>query len=172
MTENLPDLKIYKLNPDVELPTFATEGAACFDVRFQIGYSKEYTGFNATNSQFTREFSDNKLVIMPGERVLVPTGLIFDIPEGHSLRVHIRSSIALKRGLILANGEGVIDSDYFHQSFVILYNSTTIKQTLESGERIAQMELVPNYYFTVTEVKKEPKQKTDRTGGFGSTGTT
>lgn len=166
-----PILKIFKLNPEIELPTLATEGSACFDIKFQIGSAKTYTGFSQTNTQFTRNFVDDKLVIMPSERVLVPTGLIFDIPKNHSLRVHIRSSIALKKGLFLANAEGVIDSDYYHQSFLILYNSTVLKQNLNNGDRLAQMELVPNYSFLVQEVTKEPTQKTDREGGFGSTGT-
>jgi dUTP pyrophosphatase len=108
--------------------------------------------------------------IRPGDRVLVPTGLILDIPEGHSVRLHTRSSISLKKGLIMPNGEGIIDSDYYHQTFVMLYNASADEVLIENGERIAQGELVKTLSYSIEETKDVPEQKTDRVGGFGSTG--
>jgi len=109
------------------------------------------------------------LAINPSERVLVPTGIIFDIPDGYSVRIHIRSSIALKLGLNLANGEAVIDSDYVQESFVMLQNTTNHQIEIQKGERIAQAELVWNQPVAL-ELVERPHQKTNRTGGFGSTG--
>jgi dUTP pyrophosphatase len=102
--------------------------------------------------------------------VLVPTGLIFDIPEGFSLRIHARSGLSLKEGLVLANSEAVIDSDYVDEVFVLLYNRSSVGRTIRIGERIAQAELVESVQYTIKETKKQPTVKTDRTGGMGSTG--
>ena len=111
-----------------------------------------------------------KFRIAPGDRVLVPTGLIFDIPDGHSVRLHTRSSVSLKKGLTMPNGEGIIDSDYYHQTFVMLYNAGADEVFIEDGERIAQGELIKNYDYTIEETEDVPEQKTSRVGGFGSTG--
>ena len=108
--------------------------------------------------------------IAPADRVLIPTGLIFDIPEGHSVRLHTRSSISLKKGLIMPNGEGIIDCDYYHQTFVMLYNASADEVLIKDGERIAQGELVKTYLYDIEETEDVPEQKTNRVGGFGSTG--
>lgn len=166
-----PTLKVFRIHKDIIMPTVATKDSACFDVRFQIEGSSNYTGFDSNNTVFTRNFSNNKAVIMPGERALLPTGLIFDIPVNHSIRAHIRSSAAFKRGLFLANSEGIIDADYYHQTYILLYNSTSVKQEIENKERLMQCELVRNLFYHVEETLEQPSQKTDRTGGVGSTGT-
>ena len=108
--------------------------------------------------------------LYPGERVLVPTGLIFNIPEGYSVRLHTRSSVSLKKGLTMPNGEGIIDSDYYHQTFVMLYNAGADEVRIYHGDRIAQGELVENVRTKLEETKDVPEQTTSRVGGFGSTG--
>ena len=70
----------------------------------------------------------------------------------------------------MPNGEGIIDSDYYHQTFVMLYNSSADEVFIEDGERIAQGELIKNYDYTIEETEDVPEQKTSRVGGFGSTG--
>ena len=70
----------------------------------------------------------------------------------------------------MPNGEGIIDSDYYHQTFVMLYNASADEVLIENGERIAQGELVKTYSYSIEETKDVPEQKTDRVGGFGSTG--
>jgi len=72
--------------------------------------------------------------------------------------------------LIMPNGEGIIDSDYYHQTFVMLYNASADEVLIENGERIAQGELVKTYSYSIEQTKDVPEQKTDRVGGFGSTG--
>jgi dUTP pyrophosphatase len=163
-------LKIYKTHPDVILPTFATKQSACFDLSFQGHGKQEYKGYNDTNKMFTRPTPKGEIFINSSERVLVPTGLIFDIPVGFSLRIHARSGLSLKEGLILANSEAVIDSDYVDEVFVLLYNRSSVGRTIRIGERIAQAELVESVKYTIKETKKQPTVKTDRTGGMGSTG--
>lgn len=163
-------LSIYKTNPNIVLPKFATKQSACFDISFQAEGKATYTGFNAYNAPFERSLSEGKIRLMPGDRVLVPTGLIFDIPNGYSVRIHPRSGLSYKQGLVLANLEAVIDSDYIQETFVLLTNNSQVDQTIQHGDRIAQAELVKKEEYVLWEIFEAPTQKTDRTGGLGSTG--
>ena len=162
-------LKIWKTHRDVQIPKHQTAQSACFDLAFQTAGKRDYKGYSHMNKPFTRELRD-RLTIAPGERALVPTGCIMDIPEGFSVRLHARSGTSLKQGLVLANAEGVIDSDYVEEVFVILHNISGNAVTIENGDRIAQAELVSNIIYHVEETPARPLPKTSRTGGFGSTG--
>ena len=166
----MTELKIFKTNTEVVLPTFGTEQAACFDLAFQAYGKHEYTGFNGHNSSFTRTLREGKIILMPRDRIMVPTGLIFDIPEGYSVRIHPRSGLSYKQGLILANLEAVIDSDYIHETFVLLTNISENHITINNGDRVAQAELVKQEKYAISETTNKPVQKTDRVGGLGSTG--
>lgn len=163
-------LNIYKTDSNIVLPKFATKQAACFDISFQAEGKSLYHGYNKTNAPFTRSLSDGSIRLMPGDRILIPTGLIFDIPKGYSLRIHPRSGLSYKQGLVLANLEAVIDSDYVEETFIILTNTAEVDQTIFHGDRIAQAELVKQEEYVLWEIHEAPKQKTDRDGGLGSTG--
>jgi dUTP pyrophosphatase len=163
-------LNVYKTHPDIVLPKFATKQAACFDLSFQAAGKTTYSGYNSFNAPFTRELSNSAIRIMTGDRILVPTGLIFDIPEGYSVRIHPRSGLSYKQGLILANLEAVIDSDYIQETFVLLTNRSEVDITINNGDRIAQAELVKSEEYVLWEIMEAPTQKTDRVGGLGSTG--
>jgi dUTP pyrophosphatase len=163
------ELKFFKVHSDVKAPCFATEQSACFDLQFSNAGKHEYTGYMLNNKQFTRPFGGGRMYLNPHDRVMVPTGLIFDIPEGYSVRLHSRSGLSLKQGLILANNEGVIDSDYIQEVYVLLYNRSENGTFIHNGDRIAQGELVRSLNYTLTELKKQPVQKTSRIGGMGST---
>ena len=162
-------LKIWKTHRDVQIPKHQTAQSACFDLAFQTAGKRDIKGYSHMNKPFTRELRD-RLTIAPGERALVPTGCIMDIPEGFSVRLHARSGTSLKQGLVLANAEGVIDSDYVEEVFVILHNISGNAVTIENGDRIAQAELVKNVEYSVEETPARPLPKTNRAGGFGSTG--
>lgn len=163
-------LKIYKTHSDVVLPAFATKEAACFDIAMQFHGKNEYSGYDSNNKPFTRNHGNGKIFINSNERVMCPTGLIFDIPAGYSVRLHPRSGLSYKNGIVLANLEAVIDSDYYHETFVLLKNESDVGFWIQSGDRIAQAELVKSEQYTIEETKKQPEQKTERTGGLGSTG--
>ena len=104
------------------------------------------------------------------ERVLVPTGLIFDIPAGYSVRLHSRSGLAYKEGLYLTNCEGIIDHDYIEPVFAMMTNISQAPKSINNGDRICQAELVEKVYHSLLEIQEPPTQKTERDGGFGSTG--
>lgn len=163
-------LNVYKTHPDITLPKFATQQSACFDLSFQMAGKTEYSGYNAYNAPFTRLIHEDRIVLMPGDRVLVPTGLIFDIPEGYSVRIHPRSGLSYKQGLVLANLEAVIDSDYVLETFVLLRNQSENPITINNGDRVAQGEMVKKEEYVIWETTLRPIQKTDRAGGLGSTG--
>ena len=164
-------LKIWKTHPNITIPKHQTEQSACFDLAFQGSGKRDYNGYSHMNKPFARPMNA-AISIAPGERVLVPTGCIMDIPEGYSVRIHARSGTSLKQGLVLANAEGVIDSDYVEETFVMLHNISGNAVTINQGDRVAQAELVKNVEYTVEETPARPLPKTNRQGGFGSTGVT
>ena len=117
-----------------------------------------------------RAFLKESITLKPLERVLIPTGLYFEIPEGYEIQIRSRSGLTLKRGLMVLNGIGTIDADYRGELGVILCNMSSEEQIIEPGDRIAQIVLmkVEEIKFNV---KKEITENTNRgSGGFGHTG--
>jgi dUTP pyrophosphatase len=112
---------------------------------------------------------DEVMVIMPGARALMPTGLILELPDGHEGQVRPRSGLALKHGITCLNTPGTIDADYRGEVKVLLINLGQEPFTVERGMRIAQLVIAP-----VVQAKLEERSlagATQRgTGGFGSTG--
>lgn len=168
----LPQLGVFKHDPDASLPMFATEMSACFDLSAclsptSIVKKRNYMDNVSTSSTISQ---DRKIVVLPGDRVLVPTGLILDIPVGYSVRLHPRSGLALKSGITLANAEGVIDADYVDPVYILITNLSDVSFVINHGDRIAQGELVKVEPMIVTELQTAPQSKSSRSGGFGSTG--
>jgi dUTP pyrophosphatase len=109
------------------------------------------------------------LAIAPGETAKVETGLAFALPDGYFGGIYARSGLSTKKGLRPANCTGVIDSDYRGQVIVALHNDSAVEQTIEPGERIAQLIVQP--YLAVEFDEVEELDDTARgAGGFGSTG--
>ena len=109
------------------------------------------------------------LLLKPGARALVPTGLRFEIPAGFEGQVRPRSGLALKRGLTVLNAPGTIDADYRGDVGVILVNLSGEDQRIESGDRIAQIVFAPVTRAVLIEVDRLAESDRDA-GGFGSTG--
>ncbi|MEE2837063.1 MAG: dUTP diphosphatase [Myxococcota bacterium] len=130
------------------LPRYETPGAAGADLRAAVADS---------------------LVLAPGERSLIPTGIALALPLGYEAQVRARSGLALRHGLYLPNGPGTVDSDYRGEVGVILQNGGSEPFTVTRGERIAQLVIAP-----VVQAHFEPAERLDETargaGGFGSTG--
>ncbi|NMA67907.1 MAG: dUTP diphosphatase [Desulfitobacterium sp.] len=144
-------VKICQLRKDKPFkpPQYATSGAAGVDLRACL---------------------DDKLVVQPGEIVRVPTGFSIELPHaGIGAFIFARSGLASKHGLTLANGVGVIDSDYRGEIQVALINLGSIPYEIKDGERIAQMVFLPIYLAEFQRVE-ELKDTTRGAGGFGSTG--
>ena len=170
-TSSSESLKYYKLDASVKDPYFATKGSACFDIHAHILEKTTYKlNQDTLNRTIEKPVRGTSISIFCMERVLIPTGLIFDIPEGYSVRLHSRSGLAWNEGLYLTNCEGIIDSDYVDPIFVMMTSISQSPKTINNGDRICQAELVKKIYHGLTEIKKPPVQKTEREGGFGSTG--
>jgi len=173
-------LGVYKLYNSVQRPMWATEDSACFDLHAHFEPGKSVKIFSLTNderetlpsitSSTTTEENISELILPIGSRTLIPTGLIFDIPKGYSVRIHPRSGLSLKKGLTLINAEGIIDSDYVEEIFIPVHNSSHQTVKIVHGERIAQAELIRSLSYEVVEIAQRPEQKTNRDGGLGSTG--
>ncbi len=132
------------------LPAYETTGSAGMDLRAALP-----------------EFEP--VVLQPGERKLIPTGLKIALEPGHEAQVRPRSGLALKHGVTCLNSPGTIDSDYRGEVGVILINHGQIAFEIQRGERIAQMVIAPYAQAVMAEV--EALDETARgAGGFGSTG--
>ncbi len=113
--------------------------------------------------------AQDELVVGPHQTVFVGTGVAMEIPDGYVGLVFARSGLACKRSLAPANKVGVIDSDYRGEIKVALHNHSDAPQTVEKGERVAQIAIVP--YLTAQYVQADELSDTVRgEGGFGSTG--
>ena len=170
-------LKFYKLNEQAQLPVFATKQSACFDLyaNLIVGENVQYYGAIQTKElprrvSFDINSNRNFIQLNNMERMLIPTGLIADIPVGFSVRLHSRSGLAFKQGVYLANCEGIIDGDYVDPIFAMVTNISNVPTRIYDGDRICQGELVRCEKYTLNESDEAPTQKTDREGGFGSTG--
>ncbi|TCM54379.1 dUTP pyrophosphatase [Rhizobium sp. PP-F2F-G48] len=132
------------------LPAYETKGAAGMDLRAAVA-------------------ADAALVISPGARALVPTGFVFEIPDGFEGQVRPRSGLAFKNGVTCLNTPGTIDSDYRGEVKVLLINHGTEPFTVTRDMRIAQMVIAPVTQALVRE-ETAASQTARGAGGFGSTG--
>lgn len=166
-----PQVKCYKVTPDAHLPEYGSELAACFDLKASlkgVWTVKVFSPFNTMDEIGVNTV--NEITVYPGCRVLVPTGIIFDLAKHESLRIHPRSGLALKQGITIANCEGVVDADYVDPTYVMLINTSEQPFHVKDGDRIAQAEIVSYTKREIVSIENKPEQKTSRDGGFGSTG--
>lgn len=147
--KSLVSLKFKRITLDAKAPYRATASSACYDV-----------------------FAHDTVTLYPqrgqDKAYKVPTGVAFEIPEGYHLEVYVRSSTGLKTKLRLANGTGIVDSDYVDELFLLVENIGSSVTRINKGERIAQVMLVANVPTELVEVDSLTKEGTHE--GFGSTG--
>lgn len=152
MPSSLPKLGVICLPHanGLELPAYETVGAAGMDLRAALP-------------------EDRQIILNPGRRILVPTGLIFEIPLGFEVQIRPRSGLALKHGITCLNTPGTIDSDYRGEIQVLLINLGEEEFRINRGMRIAQAVIAP-----VVQLQFEQRQEISMTErgekGFGSTG--
>ncbi len=130
------------------LPKYETAGSAGMDLRANL---------------------EGPVTLMPLGRALIPTGLHIELPHGFEAQIRARSGLAIKRGLTMLNSPGTIDSDYRGEIKCIVVNLSEEPQTIEPGERIAQMIIAR--YEQIEWQQVDVLEETERSsGGFGSTG--
>jgi dUTP pyrophosphatase len=141
------NIRIRRLRPDVRLPAYETSGAAAFDLA-----------------------AASDTLVEPGAVRLVPTGLVIEVPQGFFLGIFARSSTPLKRGLMVANGVGVVDSDYCgpdDEVKIAVVNFTNEPVQIRTGDRIAQGIVLASPRVAWEEVEELAERSR---GGFGGTG--
>lgn len=136
---------------DLDLPSYESEGAAGMDLRAAVA-------------------EDRPLIILPGRRALVPTGLVMEIPHGYEGQIRPRSGLALKHGITCLNTPGTVDSDYRGEVKVLLVNLGDEDFAVTRGMRIAQLVVAPVRRVLVEERTRATGTRRGE-GGFGSTGT-
>jgi len=142
-------IQIKKLSDSVLIPKYETTGSSGMDIAAHI---------------------PNNIIIDPGEKALISTGLSIAIPKGYEVQIRPRSGLAAKKNITVLNTPGTIDADYRGEIKVILINLGKEKFIIKNGERIAQMVVCPVVQAYLEEVNE--LTNTDRgSGGFGSTGT-
>ena len=147
-----PTINIMRLDhaDGLQLPSYETKGSAGMDIRAAV-------------------LEDEKLTLSPNQSLLVPTGLIFEIPQGYEVQIRPRSGLAFKNGVTCLNTPGTIDSDYRGEIKVLLINLGLEEFEISRGMRIAQMVVAPVTQAKLLETNE--LGETDRgAGGFGSTG--
>lgn len=141
------DVKIVNQSQNA-LPEYASEGASGIDLRANIS---------------------EPLELLPLERSLVPTGLFIELPHGYEAQVRPRSGMALHHGITCLNSPGTVDSDYRGEIKIVLVNLSNEKQTIQPGDRIAQMVLQKVEKIQWQQVNHLTETERNK-GGFGSTG--
>ncbi len=150
MPENTPLVRLLRLDhaKDLPVPSYESAHAAGMDIRAAV---------------------TERMIIWPGGRALVPTGLKIELPVGYEAQIRPRSGLAIREGITLLNSPGTIDADYRGEVKIIMINHGDREFEIHRGDRIAQMVIAPVTRVTMqeTEVLEESERGE---GGFGSTG--
>ena len=144
----MQSVPVKRLSPDAKLPSYGSQDAAGADLYACV---------------------QEPVTVAPGDTAWIPTGIALEVPKGCAGLIYARSGLACKRGLAPANKVGVVDSDYRGEVVVVLHNHSDQPQTVQPGERIAQLVITPVLtpaYEEVTELSSSERGA----GGFGSTG--
>lgn len=159
-------VKTHTFRAGAVLPVFKTAGAAGADIRaFLKDIEKDHPIWN-----YIQIDAKGPFILIPGnDRVLIPTGLAFEVPTGHEMQIRTRSGLAWNDGLFVLNSPGTIDSDYRGEVAVIMLNTGKEHKRIRHGDRIAQCLIAPT---VVTRYKKNlGLSETERgNSAFGSTG--
>lgn len=142
------EIKVRKLHPQAVIPSYMTEHAAGMDLYTVI---------------------ETPVLLAPGERTLLPTGLAMEIPPGYEGQVRPRSGLALKKGIALVNSPGTIDADYRGEIGIIIINHGIEPVEFLPGDRVAQLIIAPVIQATLVEAD-ELNDSVRSSGGFGHTG--
>ena len=142
------EVSVLKMNPKAIIPQYMSEGASGCDVSACL---------------------EAAMVVRPNERVMIPTGLAFQIPKGYEVQVRPRSGLSFKKGLTVVNAPGTIDSDYRGEVKILAINLGAEKVEIEPGMRVAQLVLQKVEQIKFQEAEKLSSSEREA-GGFGSTG--
>jgi dUTP pyrophosphatase len=171
----MEQVKVYKISDEAKLPYKGTDLSACYDIC--ACFHQDTVKYHGRNEPLDVINKDSKYILLyPDDMALIPTGLIFCLPDSHHLKIYSRSGNVWKRKLIVGNQPAVIDSDYTNETYVLLRNCSMNVQKIKNGDRIAQIELCLNTEVLFSDISSEEfasfkiNLESNRQGGLGSTG--
>lgn len=142
-------IRVNIINSSVNpLPSYATSGSAGMDIRANL---------------------ENTITLQPLERCIIPTGLFIELPDGYEAQIRSRSGLAINNGITCLNSPGTVDSDYRGELKVILINLSNMVQSINHGDRIAQM-IISKVEKAELILVQQLQSSQRNTGGFGHTG--
>lgn len=153
-------MNVFRLNQRAEIPTPTSDRPGQFDIKacFDLGSKVSYhNSVNKENFVPVRVISGNVCVqVYPAQRVTIPTGLIFDVPQGHILRLMSAANVTLKKGLVIVDGTGIINPKNAGEAFVTLHNISDTPAIINDGESIALGMLEYALVYDITETSERP----------------
>lgn len=153
-------MKIFRLNERAQTPQFIAEGSSCFELKACLDTGTKVRCYNPLNkeTQVPVRSISNKIGVQlyPMQRMLIPTGLAFDVPVKHVLKLYPIVESSLTKGVILGSGTGIVDSNYTEELFVILYNTSDAVAVIEDGECVARALLEQTITYDLEEVVEKP----------------
>lgn len=163
--DNIP-VRVMRMFPDVELPIYKHEGDACADVRAYRLIEVR----NEMNIEVRNEDLEKGIFLHRGWSVKIGTGLRFQIPRGWAINMEGRSGFSIKEATIIPNAPAKIDSNYTGELIIGLVNLNAKPTRIEKGDRIAQIEIVPQYKMVFEEVNEIEENKDRGSSGIGDSG--
>jgi dUTP pyrophosphatase len=145
----MKSLKVKRRNENAQLPAFAEDRTAAFDLKACLPQGTKILTFNPWNKEIDVPIKSSGLQIHPGYRVVVPTGLSFEVDPDHVVKIYSRSENFARHGIMLARGVEIVDRGYTDEVTVTLYNTSDAVITIVHGEVIARaiMEELEYYEF-------------------------
>lgn len=163
--EEVP-VKVMRMFPDVELPIYKHEGDACADVRaYRLMEVR-----NEMNIEVRNEDLEKGIFLHRGWSIKIGTGLRFQIPRGWAINMEGRSGFSIKEATVIPNAPAKVDSNYTGELIIGLVNLNAKPTRIEKGERIAQIEIVPQYKMVFEEVSEIEENKDRGSSGIGDSG--
>lgn len=160
-------MKIFRLNERVERPKFSNRADPIFNVRAHLEPNSRVQILNALNKEtftLTKVVNGKTIVqVYPQQRMLIPTGLIFDVPVASVLKIYSHDETSFKKGLVLVNGINLIKHGYTEEAHIMIYNMSDAVTTIEDKEFIGQAILEKIVPYDITEVKEIPTEAVEET---------
>ena len=173
-------LGVYRVSPEVRMPKYNDDFSACFDLYF-CPTENNIHGYTRHGAPFTKPLNlDKSITIHPGDRLRIPTGLIFKLRVVHSvetfaditrekeelrqfsIRLHSDHSLALTKGITLVISEGIVDVDNQNEVYVLMTNTSDSSMTINYHDRICQGEVVVNELVNIVEISDTPRSYSEK----------
>lgn len=162
-------IHLVKVSDTATVPTRATTYSACFDLYADL-VGRKIKLIDPHNNSWTIDTLFEDVIIPPNCRAMIPTGFKMQCPVDMAIKFYPRSGNAVKSGIRLANGTGVIDADFPDETMVVLHNASEVGFKVNHADRISQMELTKVEPTVLNLVDELPTLDSNRTGGFGHSG--